>query len=206
MQRASAARAVHALDDEENEEGDNAEAAGELESSELESLQGLDGDSDEESAVLTDADSDSSSNMDDLAQATGGSSAVRSIARQRRAFRASRASKGRLERERDRLEHHHPELTTMWEDLEKRPVLKAAKALQPTSISRQLKGFQLEGLAWMIEMEKTDWMGGLLGDEMGLGKTIQAVSLIMSDFPAKKPSLVLVPPVALMQWVSEIDS
>lgn len=28
----------------------------------------------------------------------------------------------------------------------------------------------------------------------------------MSDYPAKLPSLVLVPPVALMQWVSEIDS
>jgi DNA repair protein RAD16 len=41
---------------------------------------------------------------------------------------------------------------------------------------------------------------------MGLGKTIQAVSLIMSDFPAKSPSLVLVPPVALMQWTSEIES
>jgi DNA repair protein RAD16 len=41
---------------------------------------------------------------------------------------------------------------------------------------------------------------------MGLGKTIQAVSLIMSDFPAKKPSLVLVPPVALMQWMTEIES
>lgn len=27
-----------------------------------------------------------------------------------------------------------------------------------------------------------------------------------SDYPAKQPSLVLVPPVALMQWVSEIDS
>jgi DNA repair protein RAD16 len=41
---------------------------------------------------------------------------------------------------------------------------------------------------------------------MGLGKTIQAVSLIMSDYPAKQPSLVLVPPVALMQWQSEIKS
>ncbi len=80
------------------------------------------------------------------------------------------------------------------------PVLKAGKAEQPKSISRILKPFQLEGLAWMMAMEKTEWRGGLLGDEMGLGKTIQAVSLIMSDYPAKKPSLVLVPPVALMQW------
>ena len=201
-QRPSAAR-VEDVDDGENEEAEPLEVPGEADSSELESLAD---DWDEESAVLTGADSDSSTNVDDDAQGTGASGAVRSIARQRRAYRASRASKGRLEKERDRLERHHPELTTMWEDLEKRPVLKAAKAPQPTSISRQLKGFQLEGLAWMIEMEKTDWMGGLLGDEMGLGKTIQAVSLIMSDFPAKKPSLVLVPPVALMQWVSEIDS
>lgn len=69
-----------------------------------------------------------------------------------------------------------------------------------------MKPFQLEGLAWMKEMEASEYKGGILGDEMGLGKTIQAVSLIMSDFPAGKPSLVLVPPVALMQWVSEIDS
>ncbi|KAH9890834.1 hypothetical protein F4778DRAFT_752431 [Xylariomycetidae sp. FL2044] len=41
---------------------------------------------------------------------------------------------------------------------------------------------------------------------MGLGKTIQAVSRIMSDYPAKSPSLVLVPPFALMQWTNEIDS
>ena len=37
-----------------------------------------------------------------------------------------------------------------------------------------------------------------------LGKTIQAVSLIMSDYPANDPTLVIVPPVALMQWSTEI--
>ncbi len=123
----------------------------------------------------------------------------------RRAYRAY-ASTRRVRKDRSRLEQHHPELTTMWTELESMPILKAGKAKQPTSISRQLKPFQLEGLAWMTAMEKTDWKGGLLGDEMGLGKTIQAVSLIMSDFPAKKPSLVLVPPVALMQWMTEIES
>ncbi|KAH0497944.1 hypothetical protein TgHK011_005225 [Trichoderma gracile] len=90
--------------------------------------------------------------------------------------------------------------------LEKMPVMKAGKIDQPASISRQLKPFQLEGVAWMKAMEKLEWKGGLLGDEMGLGKTIQAVSLIMSDYPAKQPTLVLVPPVALMQWQSEIKS
>jgi DNA repair protein RAD16 len=57
----------------------------------------------------------------------------------------------------------------------------------------------------MVKQEKSIWKGGLLGDEMGMGKTIQAVSLIMSDWPAKEPSLVVVPPVALMQWQAEIN-
>jgi DNA repair protein RAD16 len=127
------------------------------------------------------------------------------ISQQRRAYRRPGNSR-RVMKERDRLENHHPEIKTMWDDLEKMPILKAGKAQQPQTISRQLKPFQLEGLAWMKEMEKTEWRGGLLGDEMGLGKTIQAVSLIMSDYPAKQPSLVLVPPVALMQWQSEIGS
>ncbi|KAK1783596.1 SNF2 family N-terminal domain-containing protein [Copromyces sp. CBS 386.78] len=123
----------------------------------------------------------------------------------RRAYRSYRSNR-RVKNDRSRLEKQHPELKTMWKDLENMPVLKAGKAEQPKSISRQLKPFQLEGLAWMTAMEKTEWKGGLLGDEMGLGKTIQAVSLIMSDYPAKKPSLVLVPPVALMQWMTEIES
>lgn len=106
--------------------------------------------------------------------------------------------------ERARLEAHHPELHTMWQDLENLPKIGSAKIDQPVNINRELKPFQLEGVAWMKAMEKTDWGGGLLGDEMGMGKTIQAVSLIMSDFPAAQPSLVLIPPVALMQWQQEI--
>ena len=79
------------------------------------------------------------------------------------------------------------------------------QAEQPQSITRTLKSFQLEGLGWMVKQEKSKWKGGLLGDEMGMGKTIQAVSLIMSDYPAKTPTLVVVPPVALMQWQNEIN-
>lgn len=122
--------------------------------------------------------------------------------RQPRSYR----SLTRAEKERKRLELHHPELKTMWRHLEEMPVIKAGKAEQPKSINRILKPFQLEGLAWMKAMENIEWKGGLLGDEMGLGKTIQAVSLIMSDYPVKIPSLVLVPPVALMQWTTEIAS
>ncbi|KAK3326582.1 SNF2 family N-terminal domain-containing protein [Apodospora peruviana] len=156
--------------------------------------------------------SESDEEMDDVEvpaanTASTNAAALRAAGANRRAYRARTARGGkRIKKDRKRLEDNHPELKTMWDDLEKMPALKAGKAEQPKSISRQLKPFQLEGLAWMKAMEKTEWKGGLLGDEMGLGKTIQAVSLIMSDWPAKKPSLVLVPPVALMQWMTEIDS
>lgn len=110
----------------------------------------------------------------------------------------------RKDRERKKLEKAHPNIKTMWNELEAIPVIKPVQATQPESINRKLKSFQLEGLDWMIKQEKTHYKGGLLGDEMGMGKTIQAVSLIMSDYPAKEPTLVLVPPVALMQWSNEI--
>lgn len=166
----------------------------------------MESDSDFVSEAVSDAsDADSASSNDDEANGEASGNSLRRIAAQRRAYRRPE-NKKRVRKERDRLEANHPELKTMWTDLENMPILKAGMIEQPKSISRQLKPFQLEGVAWMKAMEKHEWKGGLLGDEMGLGKTIQAVSLIMSDYPAKQPSLVLVPPVALMQWQSEIKS
>ncbi|KAH8432582.1 DNA repair protein RAD16 [Aspergillus melleus] len=107
-------------------------------------------------------------------------------------------------KERKKLEKQHPLILKMWEDLRNAPPITPVPAEQPSSISRTLKPFQLEGLNWMMQQEKSEYKGGLLGDEMGMGKTIQAVSLLMSDYPIGKPSLVVVPPVALMQWQSEI--
>ncbi|KAI0011075.1 DNA repair protein RAD16 [Xylariaceae sp. FL0662B] len=153
----------------------------------------------QDSDASVDSDSDVSDNQG------GQTNGAQQLGPVRRGYRRPIQNR-RARKDRERLENFHPELTTMWEKLEQMPVLKAGKAEQPSTISRQLKPFQLEGLAWMKAMEGTKWKGGLLGDEMGLGKTIQAVSLIMSDYPAKTPSLVLVPPVALMQWTAEIDS
>ncbi|CAG8926326.1 unnamed protein product [Penicillium salamii] len=112
----------------------------------------------------------------------------------------------RADADRKKLEKKHPVLSTMWDVLKAQSVLPAEAAKQPASITRKLKPFQLEGLSWMIRQEQTEYRGGLLGDEMGMGKTIQAVSLIMSDYPKPDPTLVLVPPVALMQWVAEIKA
>ncbi|KAE8349261.1 SNF2 family N-terminal domain-containing protein [Aspergillus coremiiformis] len=107
-------------------------------------------------------------------------------------------------KERKKLERQHPLITKMWEELRNRPPIIPVAAEQPRDISRSLKSFQLEGLNWMMQQEKSQYKGGLLADEMGMGKTIQAVSLLMSDYPVGQPSLVVVPPVALMQWQSEI--
>jgi DNA repair protein RAD16 len=143
---------------------------------------------------------------------TGSNSSVPIVHRYRR--RRMRASSwdpldprgNRARRERKKLEKAHPEVKTMWDTLKDVKPIKPVAGEQPAGISRKLKSFQLEGLDWMIRQEKSQWKGGLLGDEMGMGKTIQAVSLIMSDFPAKEPTLVVVPPVALMQWQAEINS
>ena len=107
-------------------------------------------------------------------------------------------------RERRKLEKAHPEIKTMWDALKAVKSIKPTAIEQPAAITRKLKSFQLEGVDWMIRQENSQWKGGLLGDEMGMGKTIQAVSLVMSDYPAKEPSLIVVPPVALLQWQNEI--
>lgn len=141
--------------------------------------------------------------------------ARRAALRARRLARAQRGRQGwqarmaeRLESraavERAKLEKAHPEIKTMWTTLKDVPRIIPEEAEQPSTITRKLKSFQLQGLDWMTKQEKSQWKGGLLGDEMGMGKTIQAVSLIMSDYPAKDPTLVVVPPVALMQWQNEI--
>ena len=65
----------------------------------------------------------------------------------RKAYR--RGNKRRNQSERERLEAHHPELKVMWIDLENLPEINAGMAEQPPTISRRLKPFQLEGLAWM---------------------------------------------------------
>lgn len=123
----------------------------------------------------------------------------------RRSRRRGQGREDRATRERKKLTKAHPEITSMWDDLRAIPRIQPSQRSQPISITRKLKSFQLEGLDWMLKQEKSQWKGGLLGDEMGMGKTIQAVSLIMSDHPAKDPTLVVVPPVALLQWQNEIE-
>ncbi|KAI0104865.1 hypothetical protein GGR51DRAFT_521499 [Nemania sp. FL0031] len=177
----------------------------EVDDQELSSSLDDDDDDSNSHSDISDISDDYESGVDELGESqTPTTIGVRVPTSYRLLARTTGRNSRRTRNDRKKLEENHPELRTMWRDLENMPDLNAGTAMQPDTISLQLKPFQLQGLAWMKAMEQTPWKGGLLGDEMGLGKTIQAVSLIMSDYPVKIPTLVLLPPVALGQWQDEI--
>ncbi len=69
------------------------------------------------------------------------------------------------------------------------------------------KNYQRDGVAWLLENElKNDppfgVRGGFVADEMGLGKTIMMIGLCIANFKFK--TLIVVPPVLLNQWHSQI--
>ncbi|ODQ64471.1 hypothetical protein NADFUDRAFT_26816 [Nadsonia fulvescens var. elongata DSM 6958] len=99
---------------------------------------------------------------------------------------------------------HHPDLKSVFRDLEERPKIKIEHAPRPADMTVNLLPFQHEGLNWLIKQEEGDYGGGILADEMGMGKTIQTIALLMSNRQAK-PNLVIAPTVAIMQWKSEIE-
>lgn len=105
-----------------------------------------------------------------------------------------------------RLCRHHEELVNVWGDLQANivPVKPVTMEAHP-SLKLTLLPFQKESLYWMKKQEEGPWKGGMLADEMGMGKTIQTIALLLSE-PRRKPSLVVAPVVALMQWKHEIET
>ncbi|PHZ07300.1 uncharacterized protein RHIMIDRAFT_277214 [Rhizopus microsporus ATCC 52813] len=102
------------------------------------------------------------------------------------------------ERSRNHVLKHHPELKTVWDDLKNTEKAHIEPIEQPKELSLPLLPFQKYGVGWMIQQESVNT------DEMGMGKTIQTISLLLSD--KKKPSLVVAPTVAVMQWKREIET
>ncbi|KAI8058476.1 SNF2 family N-terminal domain-containing protein [Syncephalis plumigaleata] len=111
----------------------------------------------------------------------------------------------RLKRQHERLVKVHPTLDTVWEDMDKLPLIEAVCETQPAELKLKLLPFQKEGLGWMLRQEISKFHGGILADEMGMGKTIQMISLMVSR-PRGKPNLIIAPTVALMQWNNEINA
>lgn len=161
---------------------------------------------DTEMEIDAGADSDEDEDEDDDDEGTGATGATVSapivntrVPRYRRGVRMSRAM-----RQMEALYWWHPELRTVWDELDKRVKVQIQQDPQPEGLTLTMLPFQLEGLHWMRNQEKTDFGGGILADEMGMGKTIQTIALLMAE-PRHKPNLVVAPTVALMQWRNEIE-
>jgi SWI/SNF-related matrix-associated actin-dependent regulator of chromatin subfamily A member 5 len=68
-----------------------------------------------------------------------------------------------------------------------------------------LKGYQVTGLNWMINLYENG-VNGILADEMGLGKTIQTISLVAFLREFKRitgPFLIIGPKSTLGNWFRE---
>ena len=72
----------------------------------------------------------------------------------------------------------------------------------PASLASTLRGYQVEGHAWLSRLAA--WgAGGCLADDMGLGKTIQAIAVLL-DRSKLGPALVLAPTSVTLNWVDEL--
>lgn len=71
-------------------------------------------------------------------------------------------------------------------------------------LKTKLMDHQLYGICWMLNREKSEIKGGILADEMGLGKTLQMIGLMLRG-NLGDINLVIVPSIALLQWVNEIE-
>jgi SNF2 family DNA or RNA helicase len=82
-------------------------------------------------------------------------------------------------------------------------------AQPPPGFTGELRHYQLEGLGWLLFLQRFGF-GGCLADDMGLGKTVQVLALLESrralrvkagDAPAA--SLVVVPRSLVFHWKAE---
>ncbi len=83
-------------------------------------------------------------------------------------------------------------------------LLDEAAALQPevpAGLQADLRGYQVEGFAWMARLAHAG-LGACLADDMGLGKTVQTLTLLLHR-AALGPALVIAPTSVCSNWVAE---
>ncbi|KAI8898079.1 SNF2 family N-terminal domain-containing protein, partial [Globomyces pollinis-pini] len=96
----------------------------------------------------------------------------------------------------------HPDLVDVWDRLANEPLYDLSNKQTPEQLLVTLLPFQLQGLSWLQQQEKSRFKGGILADEMGMGKTIQMISLLVSK--RVRRTLILCPTVAMNQWKNEL--
>jgi SNF2 family DNA or RNA helicase len=65
-----------------------------------------------------------------------------------------------------------------------------------------LKQYQYDGALWCVNKETETRKGGIYADEMGLGKSFTMIATMFLNFKCR--TLIVLPPVLIEQWVSEI--
>jgi len=76
---------------------------------------------------------------------------------------------------------------------------------QPRRLRADLRGYQLQGLAWMQFLREYG-LAGVLADEMGLGKTVQTLAHVLAEKAARRmdaPVLVVAPTSVVPNWERE---
>ncbi|KAL4065609.1 SNF2 family N-terminal domain-containing protein [Scleroderma yunnanense] len=79
------------------------------------------------------------------------------------------------------------------------------KYIQPSLITgAQLKDYQLEGVEWMVSLDKNG-VSGILADEMGLGKTLQTIAFNahLRELGHFRPFLIVCPLSVIHNWIEE---
>ncbi|KAF8129893.1 SNF2 family N-terminal domain-containing protein [Boletus edulis] len=77
--------------------------------------------------------------------------------------------------------------------------------LQPALVTGgKLKEYQLEGVEWMVSLDKNG-VSGILADEMGLGKTLQAIAFNahLRELGHYRPFLIVCPLSVIHNWIDE---
>ncbi|KAF8551112.1 hypothetical protein OG21DRAFT_1445699 [Imleria badia] len=77
----------------------------------------------------------------------------------------------------------------------------------PSFINGTMRGYQLQGLNWMVSLHHNG-LNGILADEMGLGKTLQTIaflSYLRHYRDVHGPHLIVVPKSTLQNWAREFE-
>jgi hypothetical protein len=83
-------------------------------------------------------------------------------------------------------------------------------AVQPAGFTGELRGYQREGLGWLMFLQSFGF-GGCLADDMGVGKTVQVLALLemrrvlRSAGKLTKPSIAVVPKSLVFNWKREVE-
>ena len=75
----------------------------------------------------------------------------------------------------------------------------------PAGLGLTLRGYQLQGLAW-LQYLRAQHLGGILADDMGLGKTAQVLAHLLVEKHAGRldlPALVVLPTSLIANWQAE---